>query len=400
MDFQPGSGLSASDMVFFDTITPLSPSKRIEYEPSSLDSERRIQELDSWHTLSEKKRKTRIKFENLLRECCARRSICKGLLGDAVVKYSTIYTKLLPSSKSVTKLQRLLRWHNDEDPPYLKWSRQVCLAALSSRGIVLDDPDSMSRFHCRAALDEADENASLRFMDLPREVRDSIYGHALYQPAVIKRVATTTPALLQVSSQVRKESQPVYLSINRFQLHSRFRIPARRQENNFLTHYAYDLNREDYDWLLYIGKENVAKIRRVAITILGDCTDWPDTLHPDLKSPYVGKWMRFNSCQHDGCEERDQQTMSEWAESCSIKAKQTAAEAENDDVDPEDSAAKAAWAAKRDKDLQTCLAKAQLRLNVFNKHCGKGKTVAPTIEGLTLLANAVHEILKKMQPRE
>lgn len=149
-------------------------------KPSTLDSERRIQELDSWHTLSEKKRKTRVKFENLMRECCARRSICKGLLGDAVVKHSAIYTKLLPSSKSVTKLQRLLGWYNDEDPPYLKWSRQVCLDALSSRGIVLDDPESMSRYDCRAALGEADKDASFRFMDLPREVRDDIYGYALH----------------------------------------------------------------------------------------------------------------------------------------------------------------------------------------------------------------------------
>lgn len=287
-----------------------------------------------------------------MRECCARRSICKGLLGDEVVKYTAIYTKLLPSSKSVTKLQRLLGWCNDDDPPYLKWSRQVCLDALSSRGIVLDDPESMSRYDCRAALEEADKDASFRFMDLPREVRDDIYGYALHQPSVIKRVATTTPALLQVSSQVRKESQPVYLSINRFQLHARFRIPARRQENNFLAHYAYDLNRADYDWLLHISTENVAKIRRVAISILGDCTDWPNTLHLDLRSPHVGKWMRFNSCQHDGCEERDQQTMREWADVCAIKAKQTAIEAENDDVDPEESAAKAEWAAKRDKDLQ------------------------------------------------
>jgi len=35
MNLQPGSGLSASDMVFFGTITPLSPTKRIEYEVSA-----------------------------------------------------------------------------------------------------------------------------------------------------------------------------------------------------------------------------------------------------------------------------------------------------------------------------------------------------------------------------
>lgn len=35
MDFQPESGLSASDMEFFGTITPLSPSRRIGYEVSA-----------------------------------------------------------------------------------------------------------------------------------------------------------------------------------------------------------------------------------------------------------------------------------------------------------------------------------------------------------------------------
>lgn len=335
-----------------------------------------------------------------MRECCARLSICKGLLGDAIVKCFTIYTTLLPSSKSVTKLQRLLRWHNEEDSPYLKWSRQVCLDALLSRGVVLDDPASMSRFHCRAALEEADKNGSFRFMDLPREIRDDIYSYALHQPGVIKRAATTTPALLQTSAQVRQEAQQVYLSINRFQLHARFRIQARRQENNFLTHYAYGLSREDYDWLVHIGSKNVAKICYIAITTLDDSFDWPDSLHLDLKCSDVGKWMRFHSCQHDGCEDGDQQTMDEWAESCSINARKLAAEAENDDVDPEESAAKAVRAAKRATDLQACLEKAQLRMNIFNMHCGKGKTVAPTIEGLTLLANAVREILKKMQPRK
>jgi hypothetical protein len=349
--------------------------------------------------LSKNQRKTRLKFEKLFRECFARPSICKGDLGDADQKYGAVYTALVPSRRTVKRLQRLLREDNESRNPYLKWSREDCLTALSSRGIVLDDPDTMTRFECRIALEDADKNISFPFMALPREIRNMVYKHALHKPGFIKRAATVTPALFHTSKQVRKESQPVFLSINRFQLRTYTRPVPERINGELIVQHPFFLNREDDAWLLHIGSANVAKLRYVTLTVRGDSIHWPDALHLDLACPDVSKWTRTLPCGCDEGHELLQDSLSWCLKYYARIARESAAEAENATIMPEWWATRARWIAGRDEDLQRGVLDAQDRMSTFNEQCGEGKSVAPTVDGLIILAGIVSDVLKAMDGR-
>jgi hypothetical protein len=349
--------------------------------------------------LSKNQRKTRLKFEKLFRDCFTRPSICSGELGDADEKSVALYTALVPSRKTVKRLQRLLRRDNESRNPYLKWSREDCLTALSSRGIVLHEPDSMTRFECRIALEDADKNISFPFMALPREIRTMVYKHALHKPGFIKRAATVTPALLHTSKQVRKESQPVFLSINRFQLRTYSRTIPTRIDGMLVVHRRSFLILEDSIWLCHIGSANVAKLRYVTITVRGDSIHWPDALHLDLACPDVSKWTRTLPCGCGEGHELVQDSLGKFLKYYARIVKESAAEAENATIEPEWWATRARWIAGRNEDLQKGVLDAQKRMSPFNKHCGEGKGVAPTVGGLVFLASIVCDVLKTMDGR-
>lgn len=304
--------------------------------------------------------------------------------------------------------------------PYLGWSRQVCLAALASRGIVLHDPDTISRSDCRTALEEADKNASFRFMDLPREMRDNIYEYALPERTVVKRVATATPALLQASPQICEESQQIYVAVNTIQLRTRYRLQDERERDTLPAYFQYGLHREDHDWLLHIGTENVAKIRHIVVSTRGDGLNWPGAVHIDLTSTKASTWGFTSSCGCDECEKQGPNSLGKWEEFCSMKAEKLEAEADrldfeamqliataaqNDEPRPEINYleimmayASADRAADRVKVVRNAIVRGQRRLDLINKHCGTGKTVAPTIQALTLLANAAHAMVRDLMP--
>jgi hypothetical protein len=310
-----------------------------------------------------------------------------------------VYTALVPSRKTVKRLQRLLRKDNESRNPYLKWSRENCLTALSSRGIVLHGADTMTRFECRIALEDADKNMTFPFMALPREIRNMVYKHALHKPGFIKRAATVTPALLHTSKQVRKESQPVFLSINRFQLRTYTQaVPSRINgvlEVDRRSHLVF----EDLIWFCHIGSANIAKLRYVTITVRGDAIHWPDALHIDLACPDVSKWTRTLPCGCDEGHELIQPSLGKFLEYYAGIVKESAAEAEDATVEPEWWATRARWIAGRNEDLQQGVLDAQVRMASFNKHCGEGKGVAPTVGGLLYLASIVLDVLKTMDGR-
>jgi hypothetical protein len=352
-----------------------------------------------WHhgvwVPSEHFHKMRLKLEKLLRECFARPSICKRNLGHTVVKHAAIYTALIPNSKVVARMQRLLREDNEIRDPYLKWSRETCLIALSSRGIMLHNSDIMTRSECRLALEEADKNSSFPFMALPREIRNSIYKYAVHQQGVIKKAPTVTPALLHTSKQVREESRPIFISINRFQLRTRMRVvPRQISKNEYIVTYPFALNLQDEAWLRHIGPTNVAKLRRVTITTRNNSIHWPSALHLDLACSDVEKWSR-TLCDCDESDELGHEPLGAVVESHARWTEEIAAEAEADKNDAEKSQ-KAQLHAIRHWRFQVCIDEAQWEMRKFSKIFGEGKTVAPTIVGLALLARVVAEVVKEM----
>jgi hypothetical protein len=348
--------------------------------------------------LSDKLLNVRLKFEKLLLECSARPSIPKRDLGHPAVKYTAVYTSIIPNSKIVARMQRLLRKDDETRNPYLKWSRETCLIVLASRGIMLHHPDTMSRFECRNALED-DKNAIFPFMMLPREIRNSIYKYAVHQRGLIKKAPTVTPALLHTSKQVREECQPIFISINRFQLRTRISIvPTRTSENKIVVTYPIELNLKDVAWLRHIGSANVAKLRYVAITASYGSIDWPSALHVDLPHSSVKKWSRELQ-GHDKSDESDElklEALSEFFKSHDRWVKRLAAEAKADEDDFEKKEM-AEWVAKCHLKIQGCNFKAQWDMLEFKKQCGKGKTVAPTTEGSTMLAKIVAEFVKQME---
>jgi hypothetical protein len=342
--------------------------------------------------------KMRLKFEKLLRECCARPSIDKLSLRHIVVKYAAIYNSLVPNSKDVARMQRLLREDNENRNPYLKWSRETCLIALASREIMPHDSHTMTRFECRNALEKADKNDFFPFMALPREVRNSIYKYAVHQSNVIKKAPTVTPGLLHTSKQVREEAQPIFLSINRFQLRTRvLEIPRSINRDEFIITYVIALSLQDEAWLRHIGPANVAKLRYVTVTTRDGSIDWPSALHVDLACRYVQEW----SCTFPGRNESDEsdelhhESLSAIVESRARWTEELKAEAEADESDS-DKLHKAQLHERRDQRIQTYMVKAQLEMFRFRRECGEGKNVAPTIEGLALVASVVAETLWKM----
>lgn len=58
---------------------------------------------------------------------------------------------------------------------YLTWSRREIVNALKQRQILIPGIESISRTHCRIALEEADDRRSFQLMQLPKEVRLMVY---------------------------------------------------------------------------------------------------------------------------------------------------------------------------------------------------------------------------------
>jgi hypothetical protein len=152
--------------------------------------------------LSERGRLVRERFEDCFRACLARR-FCRNKLGlwGPNRNKPTEETKLRPNSRNLKKLRKFLRQDDCVANPYLKWSRAELLTALTQRHVSVHGLQSMSRFACRMALEEADKHRTFQLMDLPAEVRTMVYKYALLSkgPVVVK----TPSRQLSYSSAIR-----------------------------------------------------------------------------------------------------------------------------------------------------------------------------------------------------
>ncbi|THY31439.1 hypothetical protein D6D00_02287 [Aureobasidium pullulans] len=216
-----------------------------------------------------------------------------------------IVTQLYPGRRSTRRLARALRQDDCSNNPHLEWSHQDILSALQNRQITISESDSESRFKCRLALELADKTATLRFLELPKEVRMLVYEQALLHQGVFKHDSHAPPALFQINQQVRQESREIFFSINCFRLRTR-RCIIRRPNKTAKTHQTVRLHPYDLEWLQMIGSENVVRLRRLSfITPLG--IDRGKGVQLDLSIPDVSKWARPVKC---GC--RECQTKAPW----------------------------------------------------------------------------------------
>ncbi|THY15246.1 hypothetical protein D6D01_07952 [Aureobasidium pullulans] len=137
--------------------------------------------ISSVEELSENGRKVRQKFEDLFLQCLDRQSICRGEFIPMFDVLSSTSTRSLlrPNAQDIRKLRHKLRADDCAMNNYLTWSRREIMNALIQRQILIPGIESMSRTHCRIALEEADDRRSFHFMQLPKEVRFMVYEAAL-----------------------------------------------------------------------------------------------------------------------------------------------------------------------------------------------------------------------------
>lgn len=154
---------------------------------------------------------------SLLLQCVDRQSICRGKLisMDDVFRSTSTRTLLRPNTQSIRKLRRMLRADDCAMNNYLTWSRREIVNALVQRQILVPEIESMSRTHCRIALEEADARRSFHFMQLPKEVRFMVYDAALSIEDVFVVRGSSKPALLSVSKQVQQEASALFFRVNR-----------------------------------------------------------------------------------------------------------------------------------------------------------------------------------------
>ncbi|THX70128.1 hypothetical protein D6D05_08751 [Aureobasidium pullulans] len=133
--------------------------------------------ISSVEELSENGRKFRQKFEDLFLQCVDRQSICHSKLisMNDVFGSTSIRMLLRPNAQSIRKLRRMLRADDCVMNNYLTWSRREIVNALVQCQILIPGIESMSRTHCRIALEEADDRRNFHFMQLPKEVRFMVY---------------------------------------------------------------------------------------------------------------------------------------------------------------------------------------------------------------------------------
>ena len=147
---------------------------------------------------------------------------------DDVFGSTSIRTLLRPNAQSIRKLRRMLRADDCVMNNYLTWSRREIVNALVQCQILIPGIESMSRTHCRIALEEADDRRNFHSMQLPKEVRFMVYEAALSVEDVFVVRGSSKPALLSVSKQAQQEASGIFFRVNRFEFcidHPRFISP-------------------------------------------------------------------------------------------------------------------------------------------------------------------------------
>ncbi|THY94544.1 hypothetical protein D6C92_04829 [Aureobasidium pullulans] len=214
--------------------------------------------------LTARKRRARDSFEGQLQECRER---------DTIYEKNRHFTDHpIPNARNRKQLHYLLYQDDCARNPYLHWSRQELMIALTQCRIPLPEQGEGSRFKCRAALEKAiraSQSAKSLLLDLPKETRTMVYELALWQdidePIDVVKDSRIWPTLSGVSRQVRQESTEVFLHTNRFRLHtvndSRYHVSLSSlglKSDKWDSHLDYGTNQ----FLQKIGTEGVTKFCR------------------------------------------------------------------------------------------------------------------------------------------
>jgi hypothetical protein len=101
----------------------------------------------------------------------------------------------------------------------------------------------------------ATDGPPFRFMDLPAEIREMIYHHAMRQGMIVESTRRPFHFLLSVCSLIRKEASPIYFRV------SRFALKLQPQPHTELTVLAFD--RDTRNWFDLIGADRINDLRHV-----------------------------------------------------------------------------------------------------------------------------------------
>ncbi|THX53284.1 hypothetical protein D6D06_06192 [Aureobasidium pullulans] len=325
-----------------------------------------------------RKRRVRDSFEGQLQECRER---------DAIYdKNRHFIDHAIPNARNFKQVHHLLYRDDCARNPYLQWSCQELMIALTQCRILLPEQGEGSRFKCRAALEKAiraSQSAKSPLLNLPKEIRTMVHELALWQdtnePIDVVKDSRTWPALSGVSRQVRQEAMEVILRTNRFRLHTvnnpRYHVSLSSlglRIDKWDSHLDYGTNQ----FLQKIGTEGVTKLRRLSFAF-GDrevqinlaCLDtsqWVVKARSSYKRlPWrtLGEGLKFwqsKKQKYVGISMLGI-THTRRLELCLYAIEET------------------------QKEIKA----AQLAMNGFAELCGTSKRVKTTIEGLEILATAV-----------
>ncbi|THV64019.1 hypothetical protein D6D28_10224 [Aureobasidium pullulans] len=338
--------------------------------------------ISSVEELSENGRKVRQKFEDLFLQCLDRQSICRGKLVSLFDIFGSTSTRTLlrPNAQSIQKLRRIMRADDCAMNNYFPWSRQEIVNALKQRQILIPEIESMSRTHCRIALEEADDRRSFHFMQLPTEVRLTVYEAALSAEDVLVVRGSSKPALLSVSKQVQQEASEIFFRVNRFE----FRIDH-EYISPFYLGPREQLCSVELQWLVNIGSENIANIRHLSFA---HHDDWSTTTTTQMDLSYLDAsnciQIRKKICKcPQACENRCRQSLTEELNDALLDREYRDEDGDqmNEDGIREHGRYRATRLKKTIADLQTSFGR-------FRELCGTGKKAKPSVEGIKLLTLA------------
>lgn len=314
--------------------------------------------------LSERRRRSRERFEDLFM-ICRKRGICCCQL-----KTSTTfeYTGLSPNSRNYQKLKRILRHDDVVRNPYLTWSKQDLGAALAARRIPVSDAEN-TRLAYRRALEVADDARRFPFLLLPKDIRLIVYEYAFS----IEKAHLSRSPLLSSCRKVREEGSPIFFRNKRFRLGLAFDVHQRRTTT--LPEFDHRTKR----WLSVIGAEHVKKIRHIILEHSGN------EYHIDLSDRNADNWCFSDMSKHSDtlCRQKEPMTL----RASLLKAQQTT---------PTDLLLRAPWLKWSPEGLEfflrrsvelsrTACENAQEGMDLFAETCGRGKSVETTVDGLEVV---------------
>ncbi|KAH0360131.1 hypothetical protein KCU65_g9575, partial [Aureobasidium melanogenum] len=222
----------------------------------------------------------------------------------------------------------------------------------------------------------ASRTRSLRFPDLPKEIRTMIYRYALRR----RSVENSFPALLAVNRQMREEASPTFYHENRFLLNLQPQPHTESVELGF--------DGKTHEWLALIGPKHVTNLRRVVFTFPGSELyhfEYNEH-HINLSRRDAGPWkftINLNSekvvrsLQGDLDEADDKFYYTETADFLRFLGA------------PVSDALVNHFMQKAIRRYTNTLRRCQRVMDQFSDLCGEGKLVKPTIEGLEMIGRGL-----------